>query len=35
MDSVGNIFGGVFERLQKDILNEKNGDYINEWTIVK
>ena len=30
MDSVGNIFEGVFERLEKDILNEKNGDYINE-----
>ena len=30
MDNTENIFGRVFERLQKDILNEKNGDYVNE-----
>ena len=30
MDNAENIFGRVFERLQKDILNEKNGDYVNE-----
>lgn len=28
MDNAENIFGRVFERLQKDILNEKNGDYV-------
>ena len=30
MDSTENIFGRVFERLEKGILNEKNGDYVNE-----
>ena len=27
MDSTENIFGRVFERLEKGVLNEKNGDY--------
>ena len=30
MDNTENIFGRVFERLEKGILNEKNGDYVNE-----
>jgi replicative DNA helicase len=30
MDNTKNIFGRVFERLEKGILNEKNGDYVNE-----
>ena len=30
MGSTENIFGRVLERLEKGVLNEKNGDYVNE-----
>ena len=30
MDSTENIFGRVFKCLEKGVLNEKNGDYVNE-----
>ena len=30
MEHVGNIFERVFDNLEKDTLNEENGDYINE-----
>ena len=30
MDNTENIFGRVLERLEKGVLNEKNGDYEKE-----
>ena len=33
MDSTENIFGRVFERLEKGVLNEKNGDYEKDGLI--
>jgi len=30
MQSTRNIFTRVFDKMEKDALNEKNGDYVNE-----